>query len=185
MDSTLYLIVGPSGSGKTTIANKLCELFDLKQIESYTTRPPRYDNERGHIFVTDEEFNRLTDIVAYTEFNGYRYAATADQVEEADIYVIDIAGVEYFKQAYKGSKKIRLIYLDVGSGMRKSRMEARGDDSEAIYSRLANDATEFGYRRREELFKLFDPYDILILGNYVVMSSVMDIIEFMELKYYE
>ena len=58
MNNTILLIVGASGTGKTTVANTLSKMFGMKQIQSYTTRPPRYEGEKGHIFVTDEEFNR-------------------------------------------------------------------------------------------------------------------------------
>ena len=67
MTKPLYLFVGPSGSGKTTIVDKLeCE-NRYKSIQSYTTRPQRHQNEYGHIFISDEEFDQLTNIVAYTE----------------------------------------------------------------------------------------------------------------------
>ena len=52
MNNYIFLIVGPSGSGKSTIAEQLVETMNLKQIESYTTRKPRSQHERGHIFVT-------------------------------------------------------------------------------------------------------------------------------------
>ena len=47
----IYLIVVCSGSGKTAITEKLEELYNLKSIQSYTTRPPRYDGETGHTFI--------------------------------------------------------------------------------------------------------------------------------------
>ena len=50
-----YLIVGQSGSGKTTIMTTLEEKYELKSIQSYTTRPKRSDGETGHIFISDEE----------------------------------------------------------------------------------------------------------------------------------
>lgn len=50
----IYLIVGPSGSGKTMVANRLEEKYRLKQVLSYTERPPRFEGEGGHTFVTPE-----------------------------------------------------------------------------------------------------------------------------------
>ena len=41
----IYLIVGPSGSGKTMVANRLEEKYRLKQVLSYTERPPRFEGE--------------------------------------------------------------------------------------------------------------------------------------------
>ena len=97
----IYLIVGCSGSGKTTITEQLEQKYGLKSIQSYTTRKPRYDGESGHTFVSDEEFDKLTDMVAYTEFAGNRYCAIAEQVENNDLYIIDPKGVDFFMKSYK------------------------------------------------------------------------------------
>ena len=63
-----YLIVGQSGSGKTTIVNTLEEKYGLKSIQSYTTRPKRSENETGHTFISDEEYDKLENIVACTDY---------------------------------------------------------------------------------------------------------------------
>lgn len=87
----IYLIVGPSGSGKTMVANRLEEKYRLKQVLSYTERPPRFEGEGGHTFVTPEEFDKLENLCAYTVFDGHRYGVPAEMVEVSDIYVIDPA----------------------------------------------------------------------------------------------
>ena len=140
---TILLLVGESGSGKTTVANKLCRKYGLKQIDSYTTRPPRYAGEGGHTFVTDDEFDQLTDIVGYTNYNGNRYCATAAQVETHDIYVIDPAGVDFFRTAYHGSKKVVVVELIVDEEKRRERMRMRGDSDHAIEQRIGLDAKIF------------------------------------------
>ena len=68
----IYLLVGPSGSGKSSIAEKLQEEYGYKQVYSYTERPPRSSTEKGHVFVTPEEFDELGTLCAYTIYNGYR-----------------------------------------------------------------------------------------------------------------
>lgn len=109
----IYLIVGPSGSGKTSIANELETTYGYKAVESYTTRPPRHPGERGHIFVSDEEFDALGPMCAYTEYNGYQYGVTADVIDSHDIYVIDPYGVKYLVEHYQGKKEILAIRLMV------------------------------------------------------------------------
>lgn len=149
--NNIFLIVGCSGSGKTTITEQLEQRYGLKSIQSYTTRPPRFDGETGHIFISDEEFDKLTDIVAYTEFAGNRYCATAEQVEQNDLYVIDPKGVEYFKQSYKGEKQIKVIYIESNVTTRyermKNRYEAVGNEYlkavDMSLGRIKNDTTEF------------------------------------------
>lgn len=143
MNNYIFLIVGPSGSGKSTIVEQLVETMNLKQIESYTTRKPRSRHEKGHIFVTDKEFDNLTDLVGYTEFCGNRYAATAAQVEENDIYVIDPVGVAFFKEHYHGTKKVKVLGIWATEPARKKRMFLRGDPEDAIVKRLENDRTAF------------------------------------------
>lgn len=147
----IYLIVAPSGAGKTTIADILEKQYGLRSIRSYTTRQPRYEGETGHIFVTDAEFDDLKNIVAYTEFAGCRYCATAQQVDENDLYVIDPKGVEYFRKHYKGDKNVKVIFINSGVSARYERMVARAKSggvshAEAVDSalkRISNDAHEF------------------------------------------
>ena len=59
MKDKIICIVGRSGSGKTTAAEYLEELYGLKSIQSYTTRPKRKPNETGHTFVTEDEFDKI------------------------------------------------------------------------------------------------------------------------------
>lgn len=151
MSNCIFLIVGCSGSGKTTIVEQLEQKYGLKSIQSYTTRKPRYDGESGHTFVSDEEFDKLTDMVAYTEFAGNRYCATAEQVENNDLYIIDPKGVDFFMKAYKGSKTPKVIFISSNLTTRYERMVGRAETKgkshqEAIESsltRIVNDAGEF------------------------------------------
>ena len=75
----IYLIIGKSGAGKTTIADILETKYHLKQIQSYTTRPPRYDGERGHIFVTKKDFTNemISNCVAFTTYLDNYYWCTS------------------------------------------------------------------------------------------------------------
>ena len=151
MGNCIFLIVGCSGSGKTTITEQLEQKYGLKSIQSYTTRQPRYDGETGHIFISDEEFDKLTDMVAYTEFAGNRYCATAEQVENNDLYIIDPKGIDFFMKSYKGSKTPKVIFISSNLTTRYERMVGRAETKgkshqEAIESsltRIVNDAEEF------------------------------------------
>lgn len=140
MNKPLLLFVGPSGSGKTSIANMFEEKLGFKQLQSYTTRSKRSDDEVGHIFVTNEEFSQLENIVAYTEYNGNHYCATADQVDAVDIYVVDVVGVRTLLSKYCDKERpIIIIYFDADVMTRIKRMVERGDSDAAIISRILND----------------------------------------------
>lgn len=142
-DSNIILLVGESGSGKTTVSNYLRDHYGMKPIISYTTREPRYEGEDNHIFVSDEEFGKLEDLVAFTTYDGHRYCATSEQVESCDIYTIDPSGVEFFKKNYKGKKHPVVVYLSVPDNVRRDRMTERGDKEKDIDERLTVDEIEF------------------------------------------
>ena len=143
MNNTIVLLVGKSGSGKTSVARRLEEKYDLKQVQSYTTRKPRYDGETGHTFVSDKQFDGLYDIVAQTNYDGVRYAATAGQIDMNDIYVIDPFGVESFLETYHGGKTYIIVYLSASKRVCKKRMIQRGDDKQSIKNRLKFDKSIF------------------------------------------
>lgn len=146
MNSPLFLFVGRSASGKTTIANMIERQYGYKQLSSYTTRPKRFDEESGHIFITDDEFDQLQDIIAYTEYNKHRYCATKKQIDDSDIYVIDIPGVETLLAKYNTERPIIIIYFDTSVRIRIERMIDRHDSDMAIVSRLYTDE-EFDWEK--------------------------------------
>ena len=172
MSKTIALFIGPSGSGKTTVAEYLVKHYGFTQIESYTTRAPRFDGEVGHIFVSNEEFDQLQDFVAYTEFDGNRYAATAEQVESNDIYVVDVAGAEYFKEKYKGSKKPIVFYFNLPANIRKQRMQNRGDPYQLIVQRMDNDERMFA-NVGNRLKAIYD--EVWLIENYDVQQAANEI----------
>jgi guanylate kinase len=142
MNNTLYLFIGKSASGKTTVANFLEKKHGLKQVNSYTTRPPRYEGEIGHIFVNDTEFDNLGELVAYTEYNGFRYGTTAEQLDQCQIYVVDIPGLKTLLERYKTDRKIVILYFNTTICTRINRMIDRGDSDMSIISRLLQDEKE-------------------------------------------
>ena len=139
----IVLIVGKSGSGKSTICRHLEVDYGVKELRSYTTRPRRGADDNSHIFVSDEEFDNLDNIVAYTEYNGYRYCATEKQIEECDTYIIDPDGVDYFLKEYTGKKIPMVVYIVTPELIRSRRMAFRGQSDEGIKNRLELDARVF------------------------------------------
>ena len=145
-ERTLYCIMGPSGSGKSTLEKNIKNEFPwLKSVESYTTRPPRYKNEPGHLFVTKEEFDKFK-LVAYTLFNGYEYGVTEELLDKADLYVIDLEGLKVLKERY--NRPMVIIGLTIDKDICKSRMLARGEPIELVEARIHNDIKMFeGYEK--------------------------------------
>lgn len=139
MDKPLFLFVGKSASGKTSIANML-EVDGYTQIQSYTTRPPRYENEIGHVFISEEEYEKLENIMAYTYYNNYHYCTTLEQVQNADLYVVDVPGVATLLNNYSLlNRNVCIVYFDSNVCNRIKRMSERGDGDSQIIERLLTD----------------------------------------------
>ena len=143
----IYLIVGKSGSGKDTIVNALCDKYGYKRLISHTMRHQRSDpaDAKSHIF-SDMKAYRIDKergcVVAETYYNDNYYWATEEQVDESDIYIVDIPGVKSIKERYH-NKGIVVIGIEADKETRKHRMKERGDSASSIASRLMLDAQEF------------------------------------------
>lgn len=169
MNKPLFLFVGRSASGKTTIANMLAEKHGYKQVESYTTRKPRFDCEPGHIFVSEEEFKNLGELAAYTYYNNNHYGTTFEQLSESDIYVIDVPGVESLLEKLQvDTRPICVIYFDASVYNRILRMIDRGDSDMMVIARLLQDENEDW---RKQLDSLVWKY-ANIIGKNVQLYSI-------------
>jgi guanylate kinase len=136
----LYCIVGPSGCGKSTIVAELNKL-GYTSVDSYTTRPKRTPDEKGHTFITDEEYNNLKNIVAHTVFNGYKYCVTTDMLKNCDLYIIDPPGIFTLKES---GIDFKVIGLTLNKEECKNRMlNGRGDTIEKVEDRLKHDEKVF------------------------------------------
>lgn len=161
MKKRILCIVGESGVGKTLVSLHLKNKLGANTICSYTTRPPRDNEEEGrdHHFV--DIVPPFDEILAYTLFGGYEYYATRAQVQgPCTVYVIDENGLRDFKERWQDEYEIFSLYLTRKKlnrkklGIDKGRME-RDEDRElfdlSFYDYvIANDGT------KEELFKQVD-----------------------------
>jgi len=110
----LLLFVGHSGSGK----DFLIDLFGLKRVISRTTRQRRSGeiNRVHKRFVTLGEMQSYDpkEVVAYTIFNGEHYCALRQDLIGKDVYVIDPAGLEFFRSKahlWKGQRAYRVVFV--------------------------------------------------------------------------
>lgn len=161
-NTNFILLAGKSGSGKTTVCKELYKKYGLAQINSYTTRPPRHKGEIGHTFVNQNAMDYILEneeIIGYTEYNGYQYCATTEQMEETDIYVIDADGIRWFEEQYTGHKPTKVVYLNPPHEERMNRLISR-DGEEKAMEREQNDTL------------MFD--GIEELADYVIEASDLD-----------
>ena len=170
----LYLIVGPSGSGKTSLANKLEKTYGYKKVISCTTRTRREgEDEDAYHFLTDEEFDSLGKLVAYTVFDNNRYGVTEEMLLNANIYVIDPDGAKFLKENWQG-KPIVTIGILATPKTCFFRMLERGDDLEKVKARIRHD---------KEMFRsLYGDSDILINGEKSLCEVAFEIAKEIELQ---
>lgn len=183
----LYLIIGPSGSGKSKLAETLEYIFQAQMVRSYTTRKPRHEDEHGHIFLAEEDFDTLGELVAYTEFDGHRYGVTKALLDESDIYVIDPAGAEVLHDRYDLTcdRDIIPIILDCDADTCVKRMDAQGRNLDEIYNRMAHDEKIFTPSAYATLMMIYGFADTFIIDASQdfdkVLTEVMKVI--LELEY--
>ena len=168
----LVAIVGESGCGKSTVINRLTELKGFYSIDSYTTRPMREENEKGHIFVREEDYEFVLETVAvagglgkqelvikkngepinyiaYTKFNGNHYWAQEDQILDTErtsygLYTVDPYGLDELKKRLKDTDvKLFSIYLSLPHDERLERMKQRGDTFYNAVERINHDKHAF------------------------------------------
>jgi guanylate kinase len=135
----LILLCGKSGSGKTTVADLLQSKYGLKELLSYTTRPRRSDDEGGHLFVDTPTFTQHKKedrIAADTTINGYKYWTTKEQLDSADVYVIDPKTALELEKKIKDERDVIIVYLCCPETTRVYRMAKRGDSLAGIKTRL-------------------------------------------------
>lgn len=144
----IYCFAGKSGSGKDTIVNCLCDNYGYKRVISWTTRERRYGDEadaKSHIFGTIDDYNVAKSsgsIVAETNFDSNYYWVTKSQVDNADLYIVDLVGLRQLRNEYK-DKPIIGIWIGADRDVRRDRMLKRGDSEDKVDTRIENDEKEF------------------------------------------
>lgn len=174
-NKTIITIAGRTAAGKSIIAKKLAERLGLTVLKSYTTRAPRPDEianpaDADHIFVSEAEYDKLTDIIAETCINGNRYCTTKEILKNSDCYVIDPDGLSYLKKNLEPVFRLAQFYVYADEDIRKKRFMERGK-SESEF-RVRSDA-------ENEQFSTYEDehgYDIIIFNNGNIENAV-DIME--------
>ena len=84
-------------------------------------------------------------------FDECNSCATAEQVENNDLYIIDPKGTDFFMKSYKGSKTPKVIFISSDMTTRYERMKSRAEENGSEYmdavksslERITNDVVDF------------------------------------------
>ena len=172
MRQILITVAGRNSAGKSLIAKKVAEALGLNVVKSYATRKPRPEElQKGiencdHIFVSDEEYDKLENITAETEINGARYCTTQEILDNSDIYVIDPKGIEDLKERCGSRYKLLQFYIYADADKRAARFVARGESKAKFESREQSEDEQFcDYENNHG-------WDIIIYNNWDIDTAV-------------
>lgn len=149
----LFIVSGPSGSGKSTLCKDLMNLMPAMRFSvSYTTRPPRKDEQAGEAynFVSRETFTAMIDkgeFAEWAEIYGHLYGTSRSVIEQTLkkgndlLFDIDGQGAQQLKKSYPFAISIFLIPPSVDE--LEKRLQKRNTDAPAVIGeRLAKACAE-------------------------------------------
>jgi len=149
----LFIISGPSGAGKSTILSAILRKRpQLRYSISYTTRPPRRDEQDGvhYHFITEAAFrNKIKggELAEWAEVHGNLYGTSARYIEETlndgqnVLLDIDVQGANRLIASYPEAISVFITTPNVKE--LEKRLMKRGMDSlSAVKKRLKNAEAE-------------------------------------------
>jgi guanylate kinase len=100
----MIILVGPTGSGKTSTLKALCEINGMVPLYTFTTRPPRGDDDFGTYCVLPEQFESMlehNEFISHASFDatfgkvsyGIKKMSNGDNIRN----VVVVGTYEYMK----------------------------------------------------------------------------------------
>lgn len=159
------IILGRTGTGKTAVANKIVELTkamsreNANLLKTVTTRPPR-PNEDTYHFITKEQADMMpADSKCLRTFIGEtEYFARKEDVERADIMVLDPQGLDEVMELYPDIPLL-VVYVCTKKDLDDAELKRRGTDKKTYEKRKTDENPMFRqFELAIERFKEFYPY---------------------------
>lgn len=171
MKKTRLILVGKSASGKD-YARKICEeVLGIKYEISYTTRPPRKDEQHGvdYYFISALEFKRMIKedmLYEYVIFNDWYYGTSKKQFYNKErLFIMSPAGLSHLSEQDRAESLV--IYFDMPDDIRRYRMYKRKVNADSVERRIEADNVDFAEFTNYDVkitnpnFKNFNIYDIV------------------------
>ena len=139
------ILVGKAASGKDH-ARKLLSVNGANYAVSYTTRPPREDEQEGvdYYFISPEEFEYMINkdkMYEYVEFNGWYYGTTVKQMDECNLFIMTPLGLSHLTKTDRAESHV--VYFDIPEDIRKTRMLERKGNADSVDRRIEADEADF------------------------------------------
>ena len=164
---SLIILSGPSGAGKSALTEyALRTLPDMKFSISYTTRPPRGDEQDGveYFFTDSAKFKSLAaagEFLEWAEVHGNYYGTSRSFIEESlgrgnnVILDIDVQGARAVKKACP--EAVSIFILPPSFDTLRERLMRRSLDNAGVIEKRLKIA-------RDEISQYLN-YDYLIINN--------------------
>ena len=177
-EHTLLLILGKSASGKDSLVNKLCQRTGLKQLISYSTRPKREGEGDTHIFVSEEEYQKMLtngEVAVDTNIAGNYYWSTIEQLYEASIYIVDYVGYKKLKELNLPNLRLVSVFINTPDYIREERaLKKRKDDKFVFRKRSLDEAAQFRDMLKNADFD-YSVSNIELPKAYAVLRLISDV----------
>lgn len=146
----MICLCGYTATGKDTIQKELLKL-GMKNVVSYTTRPPRSHEVNGvaYHFISQDKFLSLKahgffcETTSYDVANGetWCYGSAVKDMTDDKVIIVNPDGL---KQLIKNNEVNPIVYLIMASEETiRERLKARGDNQEEYERRLIADKEDF------------------------------------------
>lgn len=170
----LFVVSSPSGAGKTTLAKRLLEHDDGIDISvSYTTRPPRPNEENGkdYHFIGEETFHQMKAndefLESATVFGNYYGTPKAPVMNAIDqgkdvLFDIDWQGAQQLAEVVRGDL-VTVFILPPSRDILEKRLRTRAQDPEdVVLKRMAQADNEIAH---------YAEYGYVIVNNDLDLAS--------------
>ncbi|GFZ90864.1 guanylate kinase [Paenibacillus marchantiophytorum] len=151
----IFVFTGPHGAGRKTVAEMSGSTLGMKQVISYTTRPPRATEEDGqdYQFISPAQFVQAQandEFIEVTTVNDHLYGIKSADIEQmfelsGSIYLIlNRFGAETLKKLY--GDQVVLIFIYADREKLEQRMKDSGDTEDIIAKYLSYYEEELDFR---------------------------------------
>lgn len=151
----IFVFTGPHGAGRKTVAEMSGSTLGMKQVISYTTRPPRATEEDGqdYHFISPVQFVQAQangEFIEVSTVNDHLYGIKSADIEHmfqqsGSIYLIlNRFGAETLKKLY--GDHVVLVFIYAQRDTLEERMRESGDSEDIIKKYLSYYEDELAYR---------------------------------------